>query len=109
MKKQLLSVFAACLLTAGAAVAAEVTTSTTTMFTNEQGDLVRQYSVTKHYEPVTDASIQAQVGVELPAKITVHPLPETIKVAEPERYSYVILNDRPVVVERKTRRVVHVW
>ena len=118
MKKQLLSVFAAGLLTIGAAAApvlaapasaAEVTTRTTTTFTNEQGDMVRQYSVTKHYQPVTDTNIEAKVGVELPQSVTVYPLPETVKVTEPDRYSYVILNDHPVVVERKTRRIIHTW
>lgn len=108
MKKQLLTVCVACLFSAGA-MAAEVTTRTTTTFTNEQGDLVRQYSVTKHYEPITDAKIEAKVGVELPQTVTVYPLPETVKVTEPDRYSYVILNDHPVVVERKTRRIIHTW
>jgi cystathionine beta-lyase/cystathionine gamma-synthase len=40
---------------------------------------------------------------------TTYPLPETIKVTEPTRYSYVIINDHPVVVEKTTRRVVHTW
>ncbi len=109
MKKQLLSAFAATLLLAGSAFAAEVTSTTTTTFTNEQGAMVREYSVTKHYNNVTDPALQAKIGVELPQTVTVYPLPETIKVQEPDRYSYVILNDRPVVIERKTRRIIHTW
>ena len=108
MKKQLLSVVAATMLLAGGAFA-QVTSTTTTTFTNEDGALVREYSVTKHYTPVTDPKIEAKIGVELPQTVTVYPLPETIKVKEPDRYSYVILNDRPVVVERKTRRIIHTW
>jgi hypothetical protein len=38
-----------------------------------------------------------------------YPLPETMKVPSADRYSYSIINNQPVVVERTTRKVVHSW
>ena len=108
MKRSLLCA-AAVLLSAGGALAADVSTTTTTTWTNEEGAMVREHSVTKHYKAVEDPSIDVKEGVELPAKVEVYALPETIKVPDRERYSYVIVNDHPVVVEKRSRRVVHVW
>jgi hypothetical protein len=110
MKTAHLSVVAAVLLVSvGGAYAAEVTTTTTTTWTNEQGAMVREQAVTKHYDNVNDPKITVTEGTELPQAVTLYALPDTIKVPEPERYSYVIVNDHPVVVEKRTRRVVHVW
>jgi hypothetical protein len=36
-------------------------------------------------------------------------LPDTLKVPSADRYSYGIVNDRPVVVERTSRKVIHTW
>jgi len=36
-------------------------------------------------------------------------LPDTVKVPTPERYSYSIINNHPVVVERSSRKVIHTW
>jgi hypothetical protein len=97
------------LVSGAGAFAADVTTTETTTWTNEQGAMIREHSTVKHYSNVTDPQVEAKVGVELPQTVTVYPLPETIKVREPDRYSYVIINDHPVVVEKQTRRVVHTW
>ena len=109
MKRSLLYAAAAVLLSAGGALAADVSTTTTTTWTNEDGAMVREQSVTKHYRPVTDPSIEVKEGVELPSKVEVYDLPETIKVPQRDSYSTVIVNDHPVVIEKRTRRVVHVW
>lgn len=111
MKTSHLSVVAATamLLSATGAYAADVTTTTTTTWTNEQGAMVREQAVTKHYNAVNDPKIIVSEGAELPQTVTLYALPETVKVPEPERYSYVIVNDHPVVVDKRTRRVVHVW
>jgi hypothetical protein len=47
--------------------------------------------------------------MELPSTVQLYPLPETMQIQEPQRYSYTIINNEPVVVERTTRRVVHTW
>ena len=49
------------------------------------------------------------IGMALPDKVTIYPLPETMKVPSAENYSYGMINDRPVVVERSSRKVVHTW
>ena len=36
-------------------------------------------------------------------------LQESMKVENPDRYSYTIINNKPMVVERSSRRVVHIW
>ncbi|MGZ6218340.1 MAG: DUF1236 domain-containing protein [Vulcanimicrobiaceae bacterium] len=102
-------VAAAIVLSAGAAFAADVSTTTTTTWTNEDGAMVRQQSVTKHYKPITDPSIEVREGAELPSKVEIYDLPETVKVPKRDDYSYVIVNDHPVVIEKRSRRVVHVW
>jgi hypothetical protein len=45
----------------------------------------------------------------LPQAVTVSPLPPTVQVPSPDSYSYSIVNNQPVVVDRTTRQVVHVW
>jgi hypothetical protein len=45
----------------------------------------------------------------LPGTVTVYPLPDTVKVERPDRYSYGIVNDQPIVVDRTSRTVVHSW
>lgn len=111
MKKSLVSIVTASVLLAGFGLAAAQTStsSTTTTWTNDQGTTIREYSTTQKYSSYSDPSFKADVGVALPGTITVYPLPETMKVENAEHYSYGIVNDRPVVVERTTRKVVHSW
>jgi hypothetical protein len=110
MKKFMLTVVASAALLSGAGMAAaQTTTTTTTTWTNEQGNMIREYSTVKKYSSVNDPSLNISVGATLPSNVTVYPLPETVKVKDPDRYSYVIVNDEPVVVERTTRRVIHRW
>jgi opacity protein-like surface antigen len=108
MKRFLIGVAAIATVLSGAAFA-DVTTKTTTTFTNQDGAMIREHSVTKHYSSLNDPKIVVKQGIELPASATLYPLPETIKVDEPTRYSYVIINDKPVVVERTTRRIIHTF
>jgi len=107
MRKVLLSMATASALLVSASAFAETTTTTT--WTAADGSVIKEYSTTQKYEPVTVPDFNAEVGVELPSNVTVYSLPSTMKVSEPDRYSYTIINDQPVVVERSSRRVVHVW
>jgi hypothetical protein len=110
MRRSLLSIVAAAaLLVLAGAASAQTATGTTTTGTTGQGTAIREYSTTKHYESYSDPAFQSDVGIAVPDSMTLHPLPERIQIAEPERYSYTIVNDRPVIVERGTRRVVHTW
>lgn len=110
MRRSLLAIVTASALLAGVGLAsAQTTTSTTTTWTNDQGSAFRQYSTSQHYSSFSDPNLKPDVGMELPRTVTIYPLPETMKVPDSDRYSYGMVNDRPVVVERTTRKVVHSW
>ncbi|HUB94917.1 MAG TPA: DUF1236 domain-containing protein [Stellaceae bacterium] len=110
MRTSLLPLMSATVLVASVGMAAaQSSTTTTTTWSNDDGAMIRQYSTTEHYAPVTDPSITPSVGVELPSTVTVYPLPQSVTVDNPDQYSYTIINNHPVVVERTTRRVIHEW
>ena len=100
---------ASVLMVSVAAASADSTTTTTTTWSNDQAPMFEQYSTTRHYNSFNDPSMRPSVGMQLPSSVTVYPIPETVNVPTPERYSYSIINNRPVVVERTTRKVVHTW
>ncbi len=107
MKSNILAIATACALFAGGALAQSTTTTTT--WSNDLGPQITQYSTTQKYVSYNNPAIQPDVGYVLPQAVTVYPLPPSIQVAQPDQYSYTIINNRPVVVERTTRRVVHTW
>jgi integral membrane sensor domain MASE1 len=108
VRKSLFSIVAASVLASGAGLAlAQTTTTTTTTWTPQEGTAITQYSTTQHYQSVTEPNVV--VGTMLPQSVTVYPLPPTVSVPSPDSYSYTIVNNQPVVVDRTTRRVVHVW
>jgi len=110
MRRTLFSLATASALLLGAGLAsAQTTTTTTTTWTNDEGTVIRDYSTTKKYSSFNDPKLVPTVGMELPGTITVYPLPDTVRVAEPDHYSYGIINDHPVVIDRVTRKVVHTW
>jgi len=111
MRNSLLSIATASVLLAGVGLASAQTTSTTTTttWTTDQGATIREYSTTKHYSSYRDPNLRPDVGMALPPTVTVYPLPETMKVPDADHYRYGIINDRPVVVERESRKVVHTW
>ncbi len=111
MRRSFLSVVAGSAMLAGAGLAAAQTTTTTTTtqsWTPEQGTTIREYSTTQHYQSFTQPAAP-QVGVEIPGSVTLYQLPPQVQVQNPDQYSYTIINNEPVVVERTTRRVVHTW
>jgi hypothetical protein len=110
MKKSLLSIAAASLLLAGVGLAsAQTTTNTTTSWTSDQGAAITKYSTTEKYTSFRDPSLKPSVGMALPGTVTLYPLPQTVQVPSADTYSYGIVNDHPVVVERTTRKVIHTW
>ena len=110
MKRSLFSIVTGSALLAGMAVAsADTTTTTTTTWNADQGTTIREYSTTRHYQSYNDPSFSPSVGVVVPQSATVYPLPETVHVPAPNTYSYSIINNQPVVVERSSRKVIHVW
>lgn len=110
MNKTLLSIATATALFAGVGMAsAQSSTTTTTTWTNDYGTTIRQHSTTQKYESYNDVKIRPQIGMALPDTVVVRPLPETIVVPKRETYSYGIVNNQPVIVERENRKVIHVY
>jgi hypothetical protein len=109
MRRPLFSIAAASVLMAGVGLAYGQSTTTTTTWTNDAGTVMRQSSTTEHWQSYDDPAFRPDVGVEVPGTVVLHPLPDTVRVPSAERYSYSIINNNPVVVERTTRRVIHTW
>jgi hypothetical protein len=110
MRGPLFSIAAASVLMAGAGLAhGQSTTTTTETWTSSDGNTMREYSTTQHYRSFDDPAFSAHVGVALPGTVTVYPLPSTVEVPSADRYSYTIVNNTPVGVDRTTRQVVHTW
>lgn len=111
MNKSLFSIVAASafLVSVGLASAQPTTTTTTTTWTPEQGTAITTYSTTQKYTSFSDPALNPTVGMALPPTVTIYPLPDTVNVVPADRYSYSIINDHPVAVERTTRQVVHTW
>ena len=109
MTHRMLNAFTALALFAGMGIASAQTTTTTTTWTDQNGQVLKEYSTTQNYQSMNVPNFAPQVGAEVPGTVTIYPLPPTVTVPNPERYSYAIINNRPIVVERTNRRVVHVW
>ncbi len=110
MRRSLFSIVTGTVLLAGASVAsADTTTTTTTTWNADQGTAIREYSTTKHYNSWNEPSFKPSVGVVVPQSATIYPLPETMKVPQQDNYSYSIINNQPVVIERSSRKIVHAW
>jgi Protein of unknown function (DUF1236) len=110
MRRPVFSIAAASMLMAGVGLAyGQSTTTTTTTWSNGDGTVMRNYSTTRHYQSFNDPAWRPDVGENLPSNAAVYPLPDTMHVPSAEHYSYGIINNQPVVVERTTRKVVHTW
>jgi len=111
MNKTVLSIFSAAILLGSVSLAAaqSTTTTSTSTWTNDQGRTITDYSTSQKYSSFNDPALKPVIGMEMPGTVTVYPLPSTVTVTTPERYSYGIVNNQPVVIERTTRKVVHTW
>jgi hypothetical protein len=109
MRKSLFSIVTTSVFLAAVSLASAQTSTTTTTWTTDQGSAIRAYSTTQHYSSFSDPSLNPNVGTVLPSTVTVYPLPETMQVPDADQYSYSIINNNPVVINRTTRTVVHSW
>jgi Protein of unknown function (DUF1236) len=110
MRRPLFSIAAAAVLVAGAGLAhGQSSSTTTTTWSNEDGSVIRQDSTTHHYSSFVDPSLRPDVGSQLPSGVTLYPLPPSVSVPQVQTYSYGMVNNNPVVVDRTTRKVVHTW
>jgi hypothetical protein len=102
MKNKIIGILAgASILAMSAAAVAQ-----TVVITPENETVIREYIVTHEVVPVeAPADFDIVVGAELPETIVVQPL----EVPDLEtRYEYVVVDDRTVLVEPGSRRIVHI-
>ncbi|MDW6023870.1 DUF1236 domain-containing protein [Mesorhizobium sp. BAC0120] len=102
MKTRLLPTITGFLLLAGTGVAA----AEDIVITPEQDTVIREYVVKEHVEPVAPPpDFDVTVGATVPEAVEIRPL----NVPQVEtRYDYVILDNRTVLVDPGTRRIVHI-
>lgn len=109
MKASLLSTVATAMMLASVGALAQSSTAAIPEWTKEQGVAIRTYSSAQKDVPFFDPNLKLEPGVELPQNATLHLIPETLKVGSPELHAYSIVNDRAVLVDRATRKVIHIW
>lgn len=76
---------------------------------NEQRQRIRAFVVEQRVPPVT-ISTSLAVGTTIPAEVELHPVPPALSADIPSirTYRYVYWNDRVVLVEPSSRRVVQI-
>jgi hypothetical protein len=57
---------------------------------------------------VPSASIDVNVGAVLPSEVEVYEVPAAVEIAPVRRYRYTVVNDRVVLVDPASRKVVRV-
>jgi hypothetical protein len=104
--KRFLGALAATLVLTGAAFAQTSTTTTTTSqtITTEQAGKIRTY-VQKEKKPSVKIQEQVNVGSTLPSTTQIYTFPDDVGV---KNYRYSIINDRTVIVDPSSRRVIQV-
>jgi hypothetical protein len=102
MRIHTLPTLAAMLLLAGTGMAA----AQDVIVTPEQQIVIREYVVREQVEPIAPPpGIEIMVGTTLPDTVEVQPL----DVPDIDtRYEYVVIEDRTVLVEPETRRIVQI-
>lgn len=80
-------------------------------FAPEHGRVLREHATTQHYSSAQQPDFQVQVGATLPNSAQLHPLPDAIGTHVPaaRSYQYSIINNRHVVVDPGSRRIIHAF
>lgn len=103
MTVRILSAFAIATLMSASAFA-QTSTTTTTTITTDQAAKVKTY-VMKEHKPSVKFSGNLAVGTALPGDVTFYELPADVGVTG---YRYGVVNDRTVIVEPSTRKVIRI-
>jgi hypothetical protein len=105
--KTILGAVAATMILSGAAIAQSTSTTTTTTqqtITTEQAGKIRTY-VQREKKPSVKVTEQVSVGSTLPASTEIYSFPADVGVTN---YRYSVVNDRTVIVDPQSRRVIQV-
>lgn len=103
MKRTLIGVAAAAVLLTGAFA------QTTVIIEPQQRTVIRNYVVKERVRPI-ELRERVVVGTTIPAEIELTPVPETIYAEVPSLrpYRYFVWDDRFVLVEPSSRRVIQI-
>jgi hypothetical protein len=69
---------------------------------NPPSDQVKEYIIHEHHPSVTVTG-EVTVGHELPPNVEIYDVPQS------KTYAYAVVNDRHVVVDPRTRRVITIY
>lgn len=88
------------------AIASGAAYAQTVVIQPEQETVIREYVTTQKVEPVElPADVTIEVGATLPEMVELH----AIEAPDVEvEYRYVVVDDRTVLVEPETRKIVHI-
>ena len=104
MKYPLFGTFVATLLMAGSSLADTSSTTTTTVtLTPQQQTEVREYVAKEHRPSVTVNDFDVSPGATLPPSVAFYSVPKV------DRYQYTVVNEKRVLVDPTTRRIVEVY
>jgi len=80
-------------------------------FAPEHGAILHEHARSQHFDSVHEPGFHAEVGGHLPGSVGLHPLPDRFVTQIPgaHAYQYGVVNDRRVIVEPGTRRIIHVY
>ncbi len=86
------------------------THDSTLTFTPAHGQMLHQHANTHGFASTRHSDFKVQIGAALPHTAQLHPLPDELvrQVPGARRHQYSIVNDRRVIVDPSTRRIVHV-
>lgn len=104
MFKRIIPALSVAGLLSGAALAQSSTTTTTTTITDDQAAKVKTY-VMKERRPSANFTGSLAVGTALPPTVEFYDFPEDVGV---KTYRYGVVNDRTVIVEPSTRRIIRI-
>ncbi len=74
------------------------------------GNMLREHAHSQGFASTRHADFNVQIGAILPHSAQLHPLPDKLVTQVPgaRGHQYSIVNDRHVIVDPVTRRIVHV-
>lgn len=78
-------------------------------FRPEHGTILHQHAQGQHYRSFDDQDFHVEVGATLPGSAELHPLPDSFitQVPSARSHRYAIVNNRYVVVDPHSRRIIH--
>lgn len=79
------------------------------VFAPQHGHMLREHASSHHYRSAHHPEFRADVGSSVPQAVELHALPDDLARDVPgaRSYRYAVINDRHVVVDPGSRRIMH--